>query len=191
MQVVSVQTGVARPVQSGGRTILTAIAKTARIGPVVVQPLGLDSDEQVDLTVHGGLEKAIYAYPHEHYPFWEALRSEAGLSAIDPQLPPGSMGENLTLTGLLETDLWLGDRLEFPDCTLRVTQPREPCLKFNLALGMNTAVRQMARSGFCGFYLAVDRPGTIAAGVSFSVIPGLRQTSVSQRFQQKMLRQST
>ena len=189
MRVLSVQTGVARPVQANGRTILTAIAKTARSGPVSLNLLGLEGDQQVDTTVHGGLDKAVYAYPSEHYAFWESLRSEAGLSAIDPQLPTGSMGENLTLQGVLEQELWLGDQLVFPDCRLRVTEPREPCFKFNLAMGMNTAVKQMAKSGFCGFYLAVEKPGTIAAGVSFSVVPGPRQTLISQRFQHKMSRQ--
>ena len=189
MHVASVQLGVARKVQSaGGRTVLTAIHKTPVVGPVDVRALGLLGDEQADLSVHGGLEKAVYAYPQEHYPFWQEQRARAGLTAIDPDLPPGSMGENLTLSGLLESALWVGDVLEFELCTLRVTEPREPCFKFNLAMGFNTAVRAMAQSGRCGFYLAVQRPGSLVAGASFVLRPGPRRVSISERFNAKMFK---
>ena len=155
MRVCSVQTGKARKVALGERTIVTAIHKSPRPDRVAVAALGLDGDVQVDLTVHGGLEKAVYADPAAHYAFWKALRAEAGLDAIDADFPYGSVGENLTLHGVLETQVWIGDRLVFPDCVLRITQPREPCFKFNAAMGFNTAVRKMVQSGYCGFYLAV------------------------------------
>jgi MOSC domain-containing protein YiiM len=89
---------------------------------------------------------------------------------------------------LLETDVWVGDVLRFAHCTLRVTQPREPCFKFNAAMGFNTAVKDMAQSGFCGFYLSVDEPGTLIAGESFEVVPGSRQMSVLQSFNAKMFK---
>ena len=95
--VVGVQVAQARKVAIGGRNILTAIYKTAVNGPVAVAPLGLAGDEQADLSVHGGLEKAVYAYPCEHYSFWRAARQAAGLSDIDIQLNFGAMGENLSL----------------------------------------------------------------------------------------------
>ena len=133
MLLHSVQIGVARKVAVGGRTVLTAIGKTPVAGPVAVGPLGLAGDEQADLSVHGGLEKAVYAYPLEHYAFWNDLRQRAGLADIEPELPTGAMGENLTLQGLLEHQLWVGDVLVFDNCRLRVTQPREPCYKFNIA----------------------------------------------------------
>ncbi len=186
--VASVQVAQARKVMISGRSILTAIHKTAVSGPVVVRPLGLAGDEQADPTVHGGLEKAIYAYPAEHYAFWVEARRVAGVAAIDPALPHGSIGENLTLNGLLETDVWVGDVLRFPHCVLRVQQPREPCYKFNAAMGFNTAVKAMAQSGFCGFYLSVDTPGTVQAGEPFELLPGPRHMRIPERFQSRMFK---
>ncbi len=188
MLLRSVQIGQARRALIGGRVVMTAIRKTAVEGPVAVKPLGLDGDEQVDLSVHGGLEKAVYAYPSEHYAFWQARRAEAGLAEIDADLPFGSMGENLSLSGLLETEVWVGDVLEFENCTLRVEQPREPCFKFNAAMGFNTAVKSMAQSGFCGFYLSVQRPGVLQAGETFALHQGPRRISVVERFNAKMFK---
>lgn len=186
--VVGVQLAQARKVAAGGRTFLTAIHKTQVKGAVVVAPLGLVGDEQADLTVHGGLEKAVYAYPCEHYGFWSAARQAAGVSDIDPQLNFGAMGENLSLSGLLESDVWVGDVLRFSNCVLRVEQPREPCYKFNVAMGFNTALKAMAQSGFCGFYLSVDSPGTVQAGESFELLQGPRHVSIPQRFQARMFK---
>jgi MOSC domain-containing protein YiiM len=185
-QLLSVQVGVARKVQIQGRSILTAIHKSSVEGAVPVMPLGLLGDEQADPSVHGGLDKAVYAYPSEHYGFWQEARSAAGVGGLEPNLPWGSMGENLTLTGLLEHDVWVGDVLRFANCALRVTQPREPCFKFNAAMGYPGAVKAMALSGFCGFYLAVDTPGQLRAGESFELVPGSRQTSVAQMFKNRL-----
>lgn len=186
--VISVQLAQARKVQIAGRAILTAIHKTAVAGAVQVGPLGLQGDEQADLSVHGGLDKAVYAYPSEHYAFWVDARQAAGVADIDTQLNPGALGENLTLSGLLETDVWVGDVLRFANCQLRVTQPREPCYKFNAAMGFNMAAKLMAQSGLCGFYLAVDAPGAVAAGDAFTLVPGPRQMSIPQMFQTKMFK---
>lgn len=183
-----VQVGQARKVLIGGRIVLSAIRKSTVTGAVAVRPLGLEGDEQADLSVHGGLDKAIYAYPSEHYAFWRGQRAAAGVSGIDEQLPFGSMGENLTLCGLLEADVWVGDVLEFPDCVLRVSQPREPCFKFNAAMGFNTAVKAMAQSGRCGFYLSVDQPGSLQAGQSFVLHTGSRRVGIPESFNAKMFK---
>jgi MOSC domain-containing protein YiiM len=188
MQIQGVQVGVARKVLIGGRAILSAIRKTAVAGPVALRALGLDGDEQADLSVHGGLEKAVYAYPSEHYAFWREQREQAGLAAIDDQLPFGAMGENLTLAGLLETDVWVGDVLEFANCSLRVEQPREPCFKFNAAMGFNTAVMTMAQCGFCGFYLSVHQSGALQVGDRFALHQGPRRISIPERFNAKMFK---
>ena len=183
-QLVSVQTGAAQRMEIGGRSILTAIGKQPVAGAVALKPLGLQGDEQADLSVHGGLEKAVYAYPSEHYGYWQAARCDAGLG--DASLPPGSLGENLTLAGLLESGVWAGDVLKFPDCELRVTLPREPCYKFNAVMGFARASKLMAQSGFCGFYLAVQTPGTLCAGQAFELIPGRRNVSIPALFAAKM-----
>jgi MOSC domain-containing protein YiiM len=186
--LLSVQVGKARKVLVQGRSVLTAIHKTAVVVPVSVEPLGLQGDEQADPSVHGGLDKAVYAYPAEHYTFWQTERQAAGLAGIDTVLPYGCMGENLTLQGLLETQVWIGDVLRFAHCTLRVTQAREPCFKFNVAMGFSTAVKRMAQTGFCGFYLAVDEPGTVQVGEPFTLEAGQRRVSVTENFNAKMFK---
>jgi MOSC domain-containing protein YiiM len=186
--VIAVQVAQARKVMISGRAHMTAIHKTEVRGAVRVGALGLDGDEQADLSVHGGLEKAVYAYPSEHYAFWNAEREKAGLGGLDSPIDYGAVGENLTLTGLLEADVWVGDVLQFGNCTLRVEQPREPCFKFNAAMGFSTAVKAMAQSGWCGFYLSVDRPGTVQAGESFTLLAGPRRVSIPERFQAKMFK---
>lgn len=188
LSLVGVQLGRPRTVRIGGRNILTAIHKNPATGPVPVGPLGLMDDAQADLSVHGGLDKAVYAYPTEHYPFWVQARTEAGVSGFDEILPWGSMGENLSLQGLMETDVWLGDQLRFANCALRVTQPREPCFKFNAAMGFNQAVKQMAQSRRCGFYLAVDEPGSVQAGEGFHLIPGPRRVRLSEAIAAKFFK---
>ncbi len=186
MQLLSVQLGKARRIDIGERRILTAFGKQPVAGKVPVLPLGLLGDEQADLSLHGGLEKAVYAYPSEHYPHWLDARRRAGLARIDDSLPCGSLGENLTLAGLLEADVWAGDVLEFPDCALRVTLPREPCYKLNAAMDFPQASRMMATSGFCGFYLAVQRAGSLRAGDSFELRAGRRGVSIRALFAAKL-----
>ena len=185
-QLLGVQVAPARRVKINGRSVLTAIHKQPVAGPVSVLPLGLGGDDQADLSIHGGLDKAVYAYPSEHYPFWPKARADAGVSAIDDALPWGSVGENLSLHGLLEGDVWVGDLLQFPHCVLRVTQPREPCGKFNAAMSFAGASRAMAQTGYCGFYLAVDEPGDLSAGDSFQLLPGPRRMGIPEMFRAKL-----
>lgn len=185
-QLIGLQSARARRVLINGRSVLTAIHKQPVSGPVPVLPLGLVGDEQADLSVHGGLAKAVYAYPSEHYPQWQAARQAAGLSHIDDALPWGSLGENLTLSGLLESQVWVGDVLQFAHCALRVTQPREPCYKFNAAMGFSGAAKTMAQQGCCGFYLAVQEPGHLQAGETFELVPGQRGLSIPESFSAKM-----
>ena len=187
-QLLSIQVAQARPVFINGRRVLTAIHKRAVDGPVPVRALGLMGDEQADLSVHGGLDKAVYAYPSEHYAFWREARAAAGVSPLDDTLPWGSMGENLSLSGLLEADVWVGDVLRFARCALRVTQPREPCFKFNAAMGFNTASKRMAQQACCGFYLAVQEPGELTPGEAFELVPGPRRLGIPESFNAKMFK---
>jgi MOSC domain-containing protein YiiM len=187
-QLLSLQVAAARRVTINGRSVLTAIHKQPVNGSIQVKNLGLTGDEQADLSVHGGLDKAVYAYPSEHYPFWREARAQAGLADIDSALPWGSMGENLSLSGLLEADVWVGDVLKFANCALRVTQPREPCYKFNAAMGFNTASKRMAQQGCCGFYLAVDEHGSLQAGESFELVAGPRRLGIPESFNAKMFK---
>ena len=100
-------------------------------------------------------------------------------------LPPGFVGENLTVDGPLEHEVWVGDELHFPHCVLRVTAPREPCSKFEAVMGFAGAGRAMAQAGCCGYYLAVEQPGTLAAGERATLVPGRRGLSIAQAFAAK------
>lgn len=186
--LLSINVARAREATINGRSVMTAIGKRSVGGPVAVRPLGLEGDEQADLSVHGGLAKAVYAYPSEHYPFWQTVRAQAQVSLWEEPLPNGFMGENLTLAGLLESQAWIGDVLRFADCELAVSEPRYPCFKFNAAMGFNQASKLMAQSGWCGMYLSVRVPGTLRAGETFTLLPGPREVGIAELFRSKMSR---
>lgn len=185
LRLLSVNVGGCQRLRAGERSVLSAIGKHAVAGAVRVGRLGLDGDEQADLSVHGGLDKAVYAYPAAHYAFWQAQRRERSVSLFDEELPWGFMGENLTVEGLLEHEVYVGDRLHFPDCVLRITAPREPCYKFTVVMGFAQAGRTMAQTGNCGYYLAAEQPGTLAAGQSGWLQPGQRSLSIAQALADK------
>jgi len=147
--------------------------------PVEIHSLGVKGDEQADLSVHGGIEKAIYVYPAEHYAFWnELLSRETKKSTV---LMHGAIGENFTIEGLLETEVFIGDKLLIGDLQFVVVKLREPCFKFNATLGYKGAAKAMVQSGFCGWYLRVLNTGTLAAGAQITIIAGARDTSIAQQ----------
>ena len=183
-RLVSVQVGTSRFLRVGERTIRSAIHKQPLSGPVAVGALGLAGDEQNDLSVHGGLSKAVYAMPHPHLAWWSTQRQKACL--LEEVFVPGQLGENLSLEGVDEQGVFIGDRLCFEHgVVLRVTEPRQPCSKFNAVLGYGQAGKDMVQSGRCGFYLAVEVPGTLSADETFTLEPGARQTSIAQALQHK------
>jgi MOSC domain-containing protein YiiM len=140
-----------------GRKVRTSIWKTAVEGRVRVNRLNLDGDQQSDLSVHGGPEKAVYAYPSEHYEYW-------GHELAGTALPWGAFGENLTTEGVLEADVRIGDTLRVGSAEFRVTQPRMPCYKLGARFDRADIVKHFLASGRTGFYLAVLREGEVARG---------------------------
>jgi MOSC domain-containing protein YiiM len=183
IRLVSINLGRAQPLLAGGRKVLSGIGKRAMDGPVAVGRMGLvangQMDEVADLSVHGGLDKAVYTYPQEHYAFWQAARRTHGVSLFDEALPAGFMGENLTVCGLLEHGVYVGDVLQFANVALRVAAPREPCFKFNAVMGFAQAAKLMVTERRCGWYLSVDTPGTLVVGEAFTLLPGRRSLSVA------------
>lgn len=184
----SINVSRAREIVIDGQPVRTGIFKQPVDGAVPVLPLGLQGDEQADPSVHGGLSKAVYAYPIEHYPFWQTVRAQAQVAGWDAPLAPGALGENLTLSGLLESDAFIGDVLRFPDCDLAISEPRFPCFKFNAAMGFKHAAKLMGQNAWCGFYLAVRRPGTLRAGESFELVEGPREVGIQELFRSRMSR---
>ncbi|UFS55811.1 MOSC domain-containing protein [Comamonadaceae bacterium M7527] len=178
-RVISVNTALAHNLLVGGRRMRSAIGKTARSGTVAVAPLGLEGDEQVELSLHGGLAQAVYAYPQEHYAYWQQRRAALGLDLFEQDLPHGTMGENLTIAGLLEHQVFVGDTLVGPNVVLRVTRPRQPCSKFNAVIGYAQAAKDMVTHASCGFYLAVEQAGSISAGEVLVLRAGTQEVSIA------------
>lgn len=185
-RLLSLNVAHARPITIDGREVMTAIGKRAVGGACAVGRLGIEGDEQADLTAHGGASKAVYAYPSEHYPFWQTVRSQAGAAPWNEPLAPGALGENLTLEGVVESAVFIGDVLRFPSCALAVSEARSPCFKLDAAMGFAHASKLMVKSTWCGWYLAVREPGAIAAGESFTVEPGPREVGIGELFRARM-----
>ena len=186
MKVLSVNVASAEMWMIDGRKVLTAIGKKPLPSAVAVRVLGLEGDEQADLTVHGGRSKAIYAYPAKHMAFWQTVRAQAKVALWDEPLAAGAMGENLTVEGLDEAQLWIGDRLELPNCVLVVSEPRFPCFKFNAAMGFSQATKLMQQSGYCGVYVAVLETGFVTAGDPIELKPGPREVSLLELFRARV-----
>lgn len=146
---------------------------------IALGKLGLEKDEQCNLAVHGGIDKAVYMMPAQHYEFWRERRAERSLS-ID--LKFGQLGENLIVEGLSEESVYVGDEIEIGEVLLMVTDPREPCHKFAIRMEYGAAPKQMIQSGFSGWYLKVIRTGKLSAGQKVKVIPGPRRMTVLEKF---------
>jgi len=140
-----------------GQTVSTGIYKTPVEGRVVLRALNLDGDRQADLTVHGGLTKAAYAYPSEHYAYWQG-------ELPGTELPWGMFGENFTTEGLDESGVRIGDRFRIGSAEVTVTVPRMPCYKLGIKFGRADMVKRFMASGRTGFYFSVQREGEVGAG---------------------------
>jgi len=163
MKVVSVNAGMHREILWKGMTVQTAIFKEPVQGPVMIGKLNLAGDRQADLTVHGGEEKAVYAYPAEHYAYW---RQELP----DVPFPWGIFGENLTTKGVREDSLCIGDRLRIGSAVLMVTQPRMPCYKLALRFDDDDMIKRFLMSRRSGFYFSVIEPGEVNAGQGIEIV---------------------
>jgi MOSC domain-containing protein YiiM len=179
----SVNVGLPQPLATPKGEVLSGILKRPVAGRVRVRRLGLEGDGQADLTVHGGLGKAVYAYSHDHYLPW---MRELGRG----DLPPGFFGENLTVDGMLESDVRIGDIYRIGTAVLQATQPRSPCFKLAARLGLPDFARIFLASGRSGFYLRVLEEGDVGAGdtierissppAGLSVLEDLRRRTAAQ-----------
>ncbi|UCC24066.1 MAG: GNAT family N-acetyltransferase [Gemmatimonadales bacterium] len=162
MKVLSVNVGRPRELAWRGRILTSAIVKEPVSGPVGVGAMGLDGDTQVDRRVHGGVDKAVYLYPSEHYATWEVT--------LGRTLEAGALGENLTTGGVLEDELHVGDVVEVGRAVLQVAQPRLPCLKLAARYQREDLPRLFEQAGLPGVYFRVLQPGPVEAGDALRVV---------------------
>ena len=163
MKLISVNVGLPREVTWLGKTVSTGIFKEPVSKRVMVRSLNLDGDKQADLTVHGGLDKAVYVYPFEHYDYWRG-------ELTDTELPLGIFGENFTITGLREEEVNIGDCFGIGNVTLMVTQPRLPCYKLGIRFGRPDIVKRFLASRRSGFYFRVLQEGEVGAGDTLELV---------------------
>ena len=179
MKIISINVGRPRLVMRDGEPVSTGIFKEPIVGRVMLRTLNLDGDRQADLRVHGGPEKAVYAYPSEHYPFWKR-------ELPDMELPWGVFGENFTTEALLETETNIGDRFRIGSAEVMVTQPRMPCYKLGIRFGRSDIIKRFLLSERSGFYFSVLKEGDVGAGDEFELIDknasGVRVVDVTRLY---------
>ncbi len=157
MKVLSVNVGLPRKVVFNGQTITTAIFKDQVKGPIMLRKTNLDGDKQADLTVHGGVDKAAYSYPGEHYDYWRKRFPTTGIVW-------GMFGENFTTEGLTEDAVNVGDQLQIGSAKLVATQPRMPCYKLGVRFGSMEIIKRFLESGRPGIYFRVLEEGEVQTG---------------------------
>ena len=163
MKIVSLNTGLPREVLWRGRTVTTGIFKQPVEGRIPLRKLNLDGDRQADLSVHGGVHKAVYCYPLEHYDYWTK-------ELPGRELPMAIFGENFTTQGLSEDSAHLGDQFSVGTAEVVVTQPRLPCYKLGVRFQADDMVKRFLASARTGFYFAVTREGEVGAGYEIKLI---------------------
>src|SRR5215204_5408568 len=163
MKIISLNVSLPRLVLRNEEPVSTGIFKAPVTGRISLRTLNLEGDRQVDLSVHVGPEKAVYIYPSEHYAFWKR-------ELPDMDLPSGMFGENFTTTGLLETEINIGDKFRIGSAEVMVTQPRMPCYKLGIRFGRTDILKRFLLSERTGFYVSVLKEGEVGAGDQFEVI---------------------
>jgi len=161
--VISINVGLPQTVTFQGRQVTTGIFKQPVKGPLRLTKLNLEGDRQADLTVHGGFDKAVYAYAAEHYEYWKKRLPDRKLSW-------GMFGENLTTKGLVEDSVNIGDIFRIGTAELAVTQPRMPCYKLGVKFGSMNFVRQFMESRLTGIYFKVLKEGEMQAGDLIEIV---------------------
>ncbi|MGG4032974.1 MOSC domain-containing protein [Paenibacillus cisolokensis] len=154
IEIVSVNIGKPQQVQYRGRELSTGIWKTPVEGPLHLSYSNLEGDGQADLVHHGGRDKALCVYAYEHYPFWER--------ELKRPLAYGAFGENLTVRGLPETEVCIGDIFRFGEAVVQVSQPRQPCFKLAVKYGVPELPVKVQETGFTGYYFRVLQEGEVS-----------------------------
>jgi MOSC domain-containing protein YiiM len=157
MKLISLNVGLPRQVTFRGELVTTGIFKEPIHHRTKLRKLNLDGDKQADLTVHGGVDKAVYSYPGEHYRFWQK-------ELPDKYLSWGMFGENFTTEGLFEDNVNIGDQFQIGTAIVIVTQPRMPCYKLGVKFGRMDIIKRFLSSGLTGIYFKVLQEGEVGVG---------------------------
>src|SRR5919202_937209 len=163
MKLLSVNVSLPRKVPHGRKTVSTGIFKEPVAGRIMLRTLNLDGDGQADLVNHGGIYRAVYVYSIENYGYWQRELGRTDFSF-------GQFGENFTVEGMLEDDVYVGDVFRVGEALVEVTQPRPPCFKLGIKMGMAEFPKLFLASGRVGFYLRILEEGEVGAGDSFERI---------------------
>jgi len=163
VKLISLNVSLPRIVEYNGGPVATGIFKEPVQGPVMLRTLNLDGDRQPDLSVHGGVRKAVYAYPSEQYKLWKKELPEM-------EVPYGIFGENFTTEGLLEDAVNVGDRFRVGQTELMVTEPRLPCYKLGIKFGRPDIIKKFLQSRLTGFYFAVVKEGEVKTGDAIELL---------------------
>ncbi|MFZ0328900.1 MAG: MOSC domain-containing protein [Nitrososphaeraceae archaeon] len=163
MKILSVNVGLPREVIFKGEVVTTGIFKQPVKGRVKLRTLNLDGDRQADLTVHGGIDKAVYAYPAEHYGYWQHELPGTTFSW-------GMFGENFTTEGLFEDAVNIGDLFQIGSSEVIATQPRMPCYKLGVKFRRTDMIKKFLKSRRPGVYFKVLREGEVGAGDEIKLI---------------------
>jgi MOSC domain-containing protein YiiM len=165
MRLLSVNVSLPKDVPYRGQTVSTGIFKEHVDGRVMLRMLNLEGDRQADRTVHGGINKAVYAYPYEHYEYWSRELGRTDFAY-------GQFGENFTVSGMMEDAVRIGDVFRVGSALVEVTQPRSPCYKLGIRMGMESFPKTFLSSGRTGFYMKVLVEGDVGAGDMFERAAG-------------------
>lgn len=180
LSIVSINVRTPQAFTYGEKTLLSAIDKKPAYGKIFLSTLNLDGDQQADLHFHGGPDKAVCVYSYDHYSFWE--------SVLDTKLEVGAFGENLTVKGITEEDVWIGDIYELGEAIVQVTQPRQPCFKLATKLKQPKLPLMVQHTGYTGFYFRVLKEGTISSEESLKLLernPGSVSISYANKLKYK------
>jgi MOSC domain-containing protein YiiM len=162
VKILSIQIGKPKTFDYGGKPISTGIFKSPIPGPVMLRKLNIEGDGQADLRVHGGVDKALYAYPNDVYAIWKKVRPN------DP-FEFGDMGENLSVSTLPEDKIYIGDTFELGDAVVQAVQPRFPCFKLSLKYGDPGILKDFMEINRPGVYFRVLQEGILSVGDEFKL----------------------
>src|SRR5690554_2384373 len=180
-EVLSINVGKPQEYMYQDKLVSTAIWKSAIDEPVMLSSTNIAGDGQADLINHGGLDKAVMVYSYEHYGYWE--------QHLQQKLAYGAFGENVTIEGLTEHDVCIGDTFQWGEAIVQISQPRYPCYKLSIRHGLPEIPQLVLDTGFTGYYVRVLKPGIVSKDAPFQQLEkhsmGVSVSTVSEAFKDK------